>query len=262
MFWAKISRIASENHMTIREVKEFIAEKFGLKVSYDTVHRWLRVKMKLPYGKPFTVDKRRPDNAEEMLADHLREELEGEEEVILVFMDESSFYSSPSTVRVFNPVKMPIERNREKIVVFGGLAVNGESTVIVRRASNRWSFIDFLRALRRANPVGTILLILDNAPYHWAAEARLTARKLGIKLCYLPPYSPDLNPIEYLWRDLKRTFAFQPFETIKNHVEEAFLELANNRKYTYSKAWLEKFSHILDEHITLKQTARQPNIFK
>ena len=69
--------------MTIREVKEFIAEKFGLEVSYDTVYRWLRVKMKLPYGKPFTVDKRRPNNAEEMLADNLREELKGEGEVII-----------------------------------------------------------------------------------------------------------------------------------------------------------------------------------
>jgi len=248
--------------MTIREVMKFTGEKFGVNVSYDTVYYWLRIKMKLPYGKPFTVDKRRPENAEEIMAKNLKDKLEGEGGIILVFMDESSFYSSPSTVRVFNPAKLPVERTREKIVVFGGLAVNGQSVVIVRRSSNRWSFIDFLKALREANPTGRILLILDNAPYHWAAEARLTARELGIKLCYLPPYSPDLNPIEYLWKDLKRHFAFQTFKTIKEQVEEAFLELANGRRYTYTKAWLEKFSQIIDEHIALKQTIRWPYIFK
>ena len=241
--------------MTLREIKEHIGKEFGLEVGYDTVYYWLRRKFKLPYGEPFTLDKRWPDDAEGILTENLKDELEGEEEVTPVFMDESSFYSSPSTVKVFNPGRIKVEKSREKIVVFGGLSVNGESVVVVRRASNRWSFIDFLKALRKANPSRTILLVLDNAPYHWAAEARLTARELGIKLCYLPPYSPDLNPIEYLWKDLKKTFAFQPFEAIKTRVEEAFLELANDRRYTYSKAWLEKFSHIIDKHIALKQTA-------
>ncbi|MCG8340717.1 MAG: transposase, partial [Cytophagales bacterium] len=43
-------------------------------------------------------------------------------------------------------------------------------------------------------------VILDQAGYHKSASVQCLAKKQGIKLPYLPPYSPDLNPIERLWK--------------------------------------------------------------
>lgn len=43
-------------------------------------------------------------------------------------------------------------------------------------------------------------LILDNSPVHWAWKAREKAAALNLELVFLPPYSPDLNPIEGLWK--------------------------------------------------------------
>lgn len=46
----------------------------------------------------------------------------------------------------------------------------------------------------------TIHLILDGAGYHRAKDFIDKAEKLDIQLHYLPPYSPNLNPVERLWK--------------------------------------------------------------
>ncbi len=45
-----------------------------------------------------------------------------------------------------------------------------------------------------------IHLILDNGPYNTSYETKEAARRYGIVLHYLPTYSPNLNPIERLWK--------------------------------------------------------------
>ncbi len=46
-------------------------------------------------------------------------------------------------------------------------------------------------------------VILDNASFHKAKEVKDAIEKVGCRLLYLPPYSPDLNPIEHCWANLK-----------------------------------------------------------
>ncbi len=43
-------------------------------------------------------------------------------------------------------------------------------------------------------------MILDQAGYHKSGEVTVFAEQNGIKLHYLPAYSPNLNPIERLWK--------------------------------------------------------------
>jgi len=45
-----------------------------------------------------------------------------------------------------------------------------------------------------------IHVILDGAGYHRSQDVKTKAHKLNIELHYLPPYSPNLNPIERLWK--------------------------------------------------------------
>jgi hypothetical protein len=45
-----------------------------------------------------------------------------------------------------------------------------------------------------------INIVLDGAGYHRSSVVAEKAKELNIKLHYLPPYSPNLNPIERLWK--------------------------------------------------------------
>ena len=47
------------------------------------------------------------------------------------------------------------------------------------------------------------VLVMDNATFHKGAEMKKHIEKAGHILIYLPPYSPDLNPIEHKWAEKK-----------------------------------------------------------
>jgi transposase len=60
---------------------------------------------------------------------------------------------------------------------------------------------EHFKKLRQKYPKAPkIHLILDQGPYNTSADTKGAARKYGIILHYLPPYSPNLNPIERLWK--------------------------------------------------------------
>jgi hypothetical protein len=49
-------------------------------------------------------------------------------------------------------------------------------------------------------------LLLDNVRYNYAQTVMEEARRQRILLDYLPPYSPNLNPIERLWKFVRQEF--------------------------------------------------------
>jgi transposase len=83
-------------------------------------------------------------------------------------------------------------------------AVNLETMTIINQdyeTINGDSTIDFLKKIKDSYPnAGCIHIILDQSGYHKKQEVLDWAAKSRIKLHFLPPYSPNLNPIERLWK--------------------------------------------------------------
>ena len=79
---------------------------------------------------------------------------------------------------------------------FAAALVNGPTDSDVFR-----TYVEYVLApeLKRGDVV-----ILDNLRPHKAAGVREMIEKAGAKLLYLPPYSPDFNPIEPMWSKVKR----------------------------------------------------------
>lgn len=48
------------------------------------------------------------------------------------------------------------------------------------------------------------VVVMDNAAFHKSANTRALIESVGCELLFLPPYSPDLNPIEKFWANMKR----------------------------------------------------------
>ena len=67
------------------------------------------------------------------------------------------------------------------------------------KTANRSRFVSWLKAklLPRLEP-GDVL-VMDNLPAHHAPQVAPACRAHGVRVVYLPPYSPDLNPIEPGW---------------------------------------------------------------
>jgi transposase len=76
---------------------------------------------------------------------------------------------------------------------------------------NAEDFQIFLNTFAEAFPDSLNLLLLDNSGAHTAQRLTLPA---NIRLVFLPPYCPELNPIERVWRDLKDALAWLQFPTL------------------------------------------------
>ena len=77
-----------------------------------------------------------------------------------------------------------------------------------------------------ANADKNIIVILDNFCSHKAEIARQNAENYGINLIYLPPYSSDLDPIEFIWKSIKRDVSckfIRDMDRLKNLIPQKIL---------------------------------------
>jgi transposase len=70
------------------------------------------------------------------------------------------------------------------------------------------------------------VLVMDNASFHHSEKIEQMCSQAGVKLVYLPPYSPDLNPIEELFAELKAFIRrdWQSYEDNPEQGSDTFLE--------------------------------------
>jgi hypothetical protein len=144
--------------------------------------------------------------------------------------------------RVLNTKIAKCRTDNKKITVFGAMLLNGNDVAMVSEGSKAGDFVRFLGAVRDENPTVTLVLILDNARIHHAKVTREECEKLGIKLVHLPPYSPDLNPIEFAWKDGKKELGMQDFDGIMEKVKCTLTNIMGERKMGYSRGWIGKFA--------------------
>ena len=90
---------------------------------------------------------------------------------------------------------------REYIYLYGAVSPkDGTCVYLIMPRSDTACFQVFLNALSRKFARQDILLILDGAPNHRCRDLVLPG---NISLLFLPPYSPELNPKENLWEEIR-----------------------------------------------------------
>ncbi len=107
------------------------------------------------------------------------------------------------------PHLIPANSGRQRYNVFGAYCVQTQEGVFLLTEENidQAQLVAFLPRLRANHPgTGKIYLLLDNASYNHAHTVAEEARRQHILLDYPPPYSPNLNPIERLWKFVRKEF--------------------------------------------------------
>jgi len=109
--------------------------------------------------------------------------------------------------------------------------------------SKKESIVGFLKEIRSANPsFKAIIIVLDNYSSHISSAVADAAQALGIYLVFLPPYCPDLNPIEYIWKSIKRVVSvdFVPtLDEMKRRIASAWNDFSGH--LSFAKRWIEQF---------------------
>ena len=127
---------------------------------------------------------------------------------------------------------------------FGFYALNGTSVIDFKQNSKKESVCEFLTRIRGQNPKEKIVIFLDRFSSHRAGDTIKCAELLGIRLVFLPPYSPDLNPIEYIWKSIKRVISISDIENkcvLIEIISDSFFDLTAN--LSSARMWIPRFLH-------------------
>jgi len=227
------------------QVRALIRKDFGVRYSISQVVRILR-SFKMNYSKPYTEDYRKPDNAEEILSESLKEIVKGlNEDTVVGFLDEASPQTTDNRQRVWSFGKPKARKNtaKYKANTFGFYPINGKEVVDFKEDSKIPNVCGFIRTIKDKNLGKRVLVILDNAPQHIAQQTRRFAESIGVTLVFLPKYSPQLNPIEFIWKSVRRViskiFFIKSEWSFKESIRTAFHRLAKSK--SFMSDWLEKF---------------------
>lgn len=150
-----------------------------------------------------------------------------------------------NTARLWSFEKLRIKKNTsrgEHVNSLGFYALNGRSVYHNTKTAKKKDIARFLRVIRKKNPSGTLILIWDNARAHLSRLVQRTAHLLDIVLVFLPPYSPDLNPIEFIWKSIKKELSTKCLMTkgeVRDVVEEMFYKFSSS--LSFAKSWIQKF---------------------
>jgi transposase len=107
------------------------------------------------------------------------------------------------------PHLIPANSGRQRYNVLGAYCVQTQEHVFLITEENidQTKLAEFMPRLRAKHPgTGRIYLLLDNASYNHAQSVKAAAQQHRILLDFLPPYSPNLNPIERLWKFVRKMF--------------------------------------------------------
>jgi transposase len=106
------------------------------------------------------------------------------------------------------PARVVISGRNTRRTILGALHVSsGELVCTVRERCRTDDMLAAVAQLGTVRPEVPKLLIWDNAPPHHPHRVRDAAATAGITLAFLPFRSPELMPLEDLWRGLKQTIA-------------------------------------------------------
>jgi transposase len=102
---------------------------------------------------------------------------------------------------------------QKRLNFISGISLNGHRFTYQQVDQvNASSICDFLWKLRQANPGKYFIhVIWDNAKPHKNDAVDIFAKELGIKLHYLPPYSPNLNPVERVWKLMHESVRYNKY---------------------------------------------------
>ena len=241
--------LQERNSWTTQEIKELIKNNFEIEYSDWHICRLAR-KLGMNLAKPFQSDCRKPLNAEELLDAQIKLTFEllkekGITKIAIGMLDETAPQTTANTVRMWSFGKPLLVKNTDKIKsnTAGFYALEGKSVVMSMKNGKAEEVCRMLEIIRAENiEYEVIIVILDNAPTHRSQMVKEKAEELNIYFIYLPPYSPQLNPIEYIWKSLKRvistTFIESP-EFMNSLINVTFLKLSNSLSFAHS--WISKF---------------------
>lgn len=165
----------------------------------------------------------------------------------LVFIDETGVHRAltrlsgraPKGERLYDS-ESPGNRG-QNISLIGAMSIDGLiATLTVVGSVNTHVFLFYIQEVLIPQLWPGAIVLMDNLPVHRAYVIREAIEAAGAKLVFLPPYSPDLSPIELCWSKLKQLLRSAKART-REALDPALTQIIND--FISSDNALDWFAH-------------------
>lgn len=203
---------------TRKAIRDYIQQEYNIKLALSTLGYYLSrwgFSIQRPVKRANKQDAQRVQAwlQQEYPAIAMKAKAENAE---IYWGDETALQNTANYIKGYAPVgKTPVlevEARRLKLNMLSAVSNRGLLRfTITKKSVNADILIDFMKRLTK-DTGRKVLMILDNLKVHHAkiVTAWLAEHRQEIELFYLPPYSPEYNPDEYLNSDLKREMSKLP----------------------------------------------------
>jgi transposase len=149
----------------------------------------------------------------------------------LIFLDESGVTTSMTRLYARSLGGQRIHESTpgghwKIMTILGAMSLRGMvATMTIEAATDAEIFLAYVEHVLCPALKSGDVVVMDNLSSHKVGGVREWIEKAGAEVVYLPPYSPDLNPIEKAWAKLKqllRSAKARTKETLDKAIEEAF----------------------------------------
>jgi len=222
-------------YWTVKLLNIALREKLGVEYSYNYLYQLIRrhgYSLKKPrpihYKADFEAIKKAKERIKELATLGAP----------VFYMDETRVFLTTIVGRVIakrgKKVYMRVNvAHHMGVYVFGAIDIRSKSVeIMLENKFNSSTMMKFVYRLKRRAGKGRVYLILDNAGPHKAKRVVYLSKRKGVHLEYLPPYSPQLNPVEEIWRQLKGYLSNRLFTDI-NVLKREIIRFFERRQYKF-----------------------------
>lgn len=214
-------KIETRQPLILGYIKKYLSTKFSISVCLETVRNLFK-RLELTRKKPiFSYTYANEKKQKEFLltiGSLLSEESIKSGNIDVCFMDETTIQEMPNPSRVWcyknEQPTILITGGHQKRIISGVINIRtGNSIFVSDQKQSQYTFIEFLKNFKSMQNGRFTHLFIDNHRSHLTGNVKnfYIAEGSWLKVHYLPKYSPKLNPIERIWKFVKKTCCYNNF---------------------------------------------------
>lgn len=221
-------------YLYVKDICKYVKRRFNKYYSISGMTKWLKsngFRYKKPHGVPAKASK---EEQERFIKTYTELKEKVGDKGVIYFAD--SVHPQHQTKLMYGWIlkgerkSIAMTAQQRRVNITGGICLENHN-IIYNQADkiNTISVQSFLSKLRRNHPNNQIIhIIWDNASYHKSQEVKIYAKQLNMELHYLPAYSPNLNPIERLWKILHEHVTYNKYYSTFSEFTDSILHFLRN----------------------------------
>ena len=245
-----LAEVRQRLYINSKQVAAYIEQEFGVRYSLSAVVKLLH-RLGFTYKKTKGVGVKADREAQEKFVEKLNELLAKEDGNQVVYFNDAvhpQHNTRPEYGWIYRgqDFEIPTNPGCKRVNINGALNAHEVTDVLVVESEriNAQPCIELWEIQRRRHPGKAIINICDNAPYYHSNYLKdWLAQNPWCQVLYLPPYAPNLNLIERLWRFLRKQVTSYDFYEHFAEFRKAILDFFKNIK---------EHKHALESLLTLK----------